>query len=113
MFWSARLFAFYLLALGCVPCTDSEHSGHSQQASLSFQSADAQNDEHHACNDLCSPLCTCACCGCVTISVKLPIWEAALEKPLVKEKQTAFSYQAPHSAAHLAALFRPPLPSLG
>lgn len=116
MFWFARIFALYLLVLGCLPCVDFEHDRHLQQtnARVVFKTADTQAcGHHHGCNDLCSPLCTCACCGCVTTSVKAPFLEPLVAGPLVEEVQTGFFYQAPLSAAHIAALFRPPIPILG
>ena len=116
MYWFARIFALYLLVLGFLPCVDFEHDRHLQQTNARpvFKTADAQAcSHHHNCNDLCSPLCTCACCGCVTTSVKPPFLEPLLAVPLIEEVQTGFFYQAPLSVAHIAALFRPPINKLG
>ncbi|MEZ4940637.1 MAG: DUF6660 family protein [Saprospiraceae bacterium] len=113
MLWFARIFTLYLFALGCLPCADFEHGQHIQQAGVVpvLKTADTQASAHHACQDPCSPLCTCACCGCVTIAVKTPLLK--LLSPPVSDLQPGFFYQAPHSAAHLAALFRPPINKLG
>jgi hypothetical protein len=107
-----RLFALYLLVLGSLPCADVEHDKYSGQAV--FKADDSQAYGHrHSCADPCSPLCTCACCGCVTISVKAPLFELSPSIPPVERRQAGFFYQAPHSAAHLVVLFRPPINKLG
>ena len=112
MSWFVRIFALYLFVLGCMPCADFEHDRHLQQPV--FKAVDSQVfGHHHACADPCSPLCSCACCGCVTISVKSPLFELLSPTPLVEDLQRGFFYQAPLSAAHLAALFRPPINKLG
>lgn len=110
--WFVRIFTLYLFVLGCLPCADFEHDMHVQQPV--FKAAVSQVFGHqHACADPCSPICSCACCGCVTISVKAPVLESPLPTPSVKETQRSFFYQAPLSVAHIATLFRPPVNKLG
>ena len=108
-----RIFCLYLFVLSCLPCSDGEH-GHDAPSSggetaIFTTSHDCPTHEH--CNDFCSPFCTCACCGCFTISDKLLVFQVS--PPVPMDSQVEFSYQSPFSAGHLSALFRPPIVKLG
>lgn len=113
MKWFLRIFCLYVFALSCLPCSDGEHrhdarSGSSETATLS-EKHDCPTHEH--CNDFCSPLCTCNCCGCSTSFDKLAT--LTMTAPVTKHRQPTFAYRAPFSTEHLTALLRPPIYTLG
>ena len=108
-----RIFCLYLFALSCLPCSDGEH-GHeaapgNREAAMLTENHDSPTHEH--CADFCSPLCTCACCGCTTSSPRLATFQ--LRQPVFASGRTGFSYQSPFSTVHRSALFRPPISTLG
>ncbi|MEK7255461.1 MAG: DUF6660 family protein [Bacteroidota bacterium] len=108
-----RIFSLYLFALSCLPCSDGEH-GHaviSGGGKTVVLSASHNCPTHEHCNDLCSPFCTCACCGCITLNEKIAPLQ--LKQPAPEARHFEFFYQSRFSAGHLSALFRPPIDFLG
>jgi hypothetical protein len=65
-----RLFSFilaiYFLGLSVIGCGDSE-SHLDTCKTVACAHLDAGEDGHHADGDVCSPLCTCNCCGGTTL----------------------------------------------
>ena len=60
------ILSIYLVALSCLPCADLEESSAAHRAIEM-----ASNHEHHSHdkeNDLCSPFCSCNCCGSQIVS---------------------------------------------
>jgi hypothetical protein len=112
--WFLYIWSLYLLVLGCMPCVDlgNDHN-QSFHRETTFSSTEAGKSTDHACRDLCSPLCQCACCGCVTISVRAFSFELYVPASTIIPDRTAFTYQALPTSAHLAALFRPPIVQQG
>ncbi|MCZ2460655.1 MAG: hypothetical protein LC128_13635 [Chitinophagales bacterium] len=53
------LFAFYLLAVACLPCNDSKACSCNFVQTVSNASHETQ---HHNVNDICPPFCSCSCC---------------------------------------------------
>ena len=108
-----HIFCLYLFVLSCLPCNDGEHGHDAAQSGgeTIVQSDGHDSPTHEHCADFCSPFCTCACCGCVTSSEKVATLE--LHPPLLTIQKAAFTYQSPFTAAHLRALFRPPIRQFG
>jgi hypothetical protein len=64
MKWFCYLFSAYVFVLTCFPCNDGEHGhGMLEPGQTTFAAAPVHPADHQACDDLCSPFCTCACCG--------------------------------------------------
>ncbi|WP_353718481.1 DUF6660 family protein [Dyadobacter sp. 676] len=98
----AYLFAFYVLALSCIPCQD-EPVTHSDVAAKAVSDA---GDGHSEVIDLCSPLCICACCASVTIS---PVAAVLPDNPVTQlVPPTGFSYLQTLSAGDMAGIWQPP-----
>lgn len=60
------ILSIYLVALSCLPCADMEvnSAGHSLVAHQSETGSHSHDKE----NDLCSPFCSCNCCGSQIVS---------------------------------------------
>ena len=106
------IFSLYFVLLSCLPCNDSEHVLLPPQPPQYAMNIEVQNhhnpDNHDNCNDLCSPFCTCACCG-MTINLQATFnytpKSQPIPLPIVSEN---FSYQSPHSNQYLQGVFQPP-----
>lgn len=103
------IFSLYYLALSCLPCTDNEHEVLPPQYQIeSISQNDHDHENHSHCNDICSPFCSCACCG-MTISFQSTINYTTefqlIVLPIVSEN---FSYQSPNSLQYLQGVFQPP-----
>ena len=103
------IFSLYFLALSCLPCTDNEHAviPPQYQTELVVEN-DHEHENHTNCNDLCTPFCTCACCG-MTINLQAtfnytPKFQP-IPFPIVSEN---FYYQSPNSNQYLQGVFQPP-----
>ena len=57
------IFAFYFFSLAIIPCCDAARG--SANENVYVQSNDTAADQHTG--EACSPLCTCNCCGSVTL----------------------------------------------
>ena len=60
MKWITIILSIYLLALSNFPCADLEVNS---AAHKTAQFSSDANHSHDKQNDLCSPFCTCNCCG--------------------------------------------------
>ncbi|WP_143092672.1 DUF6660 family protein [Arsenicibacter rosenii] len=60
------LMGLYLLTLSVLPCADGAlHVKVNTGLPTQIMPDGHDHDQHQASGDLCSPLCTCACCGTV------------------------------------------------
>ena len=103
------IFSLYFLALSCLPCTDNEHETLPPQYQTEIVVENEHDHENHShCNDICSPFCSCACCG-MTISFQSTINYTTefqhIVLPIVAEN---FSYQSSNSFQYLQGVFQPP-----
>ncbi|MBI5915828.1 MAG: hypothetical protein HY842_10655 [Bacteroidetes bacterium] len=105
------MFCLYLFALSCLPCSDGEHGHESFGKTIALLKSGNAHSGHQHCNDLCSPLCQCTCCGCVVFSLKVS--PLLMTPPAAIPRQTSFTCQAPFSTEYLSAVFRPPIAFLG
>lgn len=74
------IFSIYFLALSIMPCGDIHHPDSHENTKTEIAST-GHNDAGYG--DLCSPFCTCSCCGTIM----------------------AFKLVESYSASHFAALF--------
>jgi len=52
------LFGIYLMALSCMPCSDSRETSAGNEVTVS---AGGMHNEHS--NEACTPFCVCSCCS--------------------------------------------------
>lgn len=55
------ILSIYLIALSCLPCADIEVSNTAHKASEIVHTQEKHSHDKE--NDLCSPFCSCNCCG--------------------------------------------------
>ncbi len=78
------IFSIYFLALSIMPCGDIHHPG-SNENTQSEISSPGHSDAGHA--DLCSPFCTCSCCGTSMAFKLFEYFNASLFNTLYISKQ--------------------------
>lgn len=100
------ILSIYLVALSCLPCADMEES------SLSHLSSEiAQNHEGHTHDkesDLCSPFCSCNCCGSITLIFvsQLNFELIPFSTSLIEAKETF--YISKHFSNFYGSIWQPP-----
>ncbi|TAK31898.1 MAG: hypothetical protein EPO28_17990 [Saprospiraceae bacterium] len=106
MKWFCHIFALYLIALSCLPCSDGD-SGHgrlSSETSSAVQSASQTTGHQHG-NDLCSPLCTCACCGSVVTTLH---FTPTISKPAISSTKKIAFYNSSFIQEVYLSIWQPP-----
>ena len=76
----AVILSLYLVLLGIMPCGDAtEEHNHKEKIE-----AGAHSDHDSADEDLCSPFCSCSCCGVTlaffSLEIQLPFKQAGLSE---------------------------------
>lgn len=101
-FW--LFFSFYVLFLSVLPCSDRvECADHARMENS--QNTDHQNHKHET--ELCSPFCTCACCG-VTI-VYVPNISLPLKNSIEQQYIPLISlYTFHYASADYGSIWQPP-----
>lgn len=62
------IFSIYLVALSCLPCDDVELNSAAHKTVEITSNHDEKSNNHDKENDLCSPFCSCSCCGSQIVS---------------------------------------------
>jgi hypothetical protein len=97
------IFSMYFIILSCWPCADFD-------GIISFDSNDVvsvkSNDHSHSnCNDICSPFCSCNCCG-------NPFFGHQIVALFLDKKNENFiklpEYKSPQTATYFASIWQPP-----
>lgn len=63
-----HILSIYLVALSCLPCADMEAKSAAHKAVEITSNHDEKSHNHDKENDLCSPFCSCNCCGSQIVS---------------------------------------------
>ena len=98
------LFAFYILLLPCIPCTDKEECTDVSKTQ-SIQSSGHQQHQHE--NEACTPFCTCACCG-QTIVSSFNNNKPSIAKLLAQQKGQTHYNNISTPAHFLGNIWQPP-----
>ena len=100
------IYALYILSLSFIPCTDNDTHQYEQGIVIvldSHSNHHHSNDEHV---DLCSPFCSCSCCGVLTIKAKEHTFSFSYKSS--KWFKKIITYQPANSEAVLNAIWQPP-----
>ncbi|RYU95107.1 DUF6660 family protein [Emticicia agri] len=95
--------SFYLLFLACMPCHDTAASVVEAAQTIVCSHSDSQAC-HGDDSDLCSPLCSCACCGTIMISpylAQVPVFKDAYAK-------VTFAYEIKDTSNFIFLRWQPP-----
>jgi hypothetical protein len=105
-FAAMRLSAFILnllmLVMIFVPCKDHKTLAGEGSRTQAFH---ASTPVSSAADDDCSPLCSCSCCGAVSLFYALPQLAAVLPAPAIKKYP---AYKAPFYSAERSSVWQPP-----
>ncbi|MDD3860986.1 MAG: hypothetical protein PHW83_12365 [Bacteroidales bacterium] len=96
----ALILSIYILALTIVPCFDSHLTG----TEASTELCQKNNDPDTSDTDLCSPFCTCSCCG-TSISFELLVF---LNTTIVTPSVLKFHFRTPDITEIAFAFWQPP-----
>lgn len=96
------IFSFYVLALNCFPCGDSEGCNEIKNQKISFT---AQQQEHQHETEACTPFCSCACCSAVSFYQPLCFTKMA---PLVFKKINFHYHSNEFYSFNLHSVWQPP-----
>ena len=98
----AFLLSFYILALNCFPCGDSEECNEIYEQSISIPTA---NTDHEHPSEACSPFCSCACCAAT--GFYQPVHVVKFNPSI--HQQPKFYYLKDHfNSNNLHAVWQPP-----
>ncbi|HMQ59451.1 MAG TPA: hypothetical protein PKE06_02230 [Flavilitoribacter sp.] len=100
------ILSFYFLMLSLLPCTDTCASENEMQDGRHrMVSGEHSGCSHQQDDDLCSPFCTCTCCGQVTAGFKTPGFHPGR---FFLFADAPFTYQRPLQREFPDGIFRPP-----
>ena len=94
------LFGIYLLALSCMPCSDSTETSAGTEVTVS----PAGNHEEHS-KEACTPFCVCSCCS-VSVFYNQPV-KITAAKPAI-HSTTYFIQQDNNIRTTQNAIWQPP-----
>lgn len=96
------IFSIYILVLSCVPCVD----GGEKYIKLSPEISATENHKHTA--DLCTPFCSCTCCGQpVASKINYPIAQTVLKPE--NFKNSIAIYNQTFISQFSATIWQPPI----
>jgi hypothetical protein len=68
MKWFTAIWAFYLMVLSIVPCSDAHNLCNTTQATMAAEQTHRHDQDK---DDICTPFCHCSCCS-VSIAILTP-----------------------------------------
>ncbi|GBL35485.1 hypothetical protein EMGBS15_10800 [Filimonas sp.] len=99
------LLAFYILVLSVIPCSDEGECDTVSFSTEQWQQQSHENHEHH--KELCSPFCTCACCGISIAYTVVPFFMPVRKIDKVLERIIPFSPES-YSKEISSIIWQPP-----
>jgi hypothetical protein len=98
------VFAFYLLALSLLPCSDVHDAGNvAQTQAVLLQPHEHETDQ----KDLCSPFCACNCCS-TTIAVHFDAPKVTVNKIFITESPKTVFQNFCFCAGFYGNIWQPP-----
>ena len=98
------IFSFYVLMLAVVPCADAEEINTAFEQSTVQHSQ--QNSQGHNEENNCSPLCTCACCGCSGFNI--PVFYCIKKISEFKTEKSFPVYSTSFASDFISSIWQPP-----
>ena len=101
------ILSIYLIALSCLPCADMEVSSAAHKAVEISSNHDEKSHNHDKENDLCSPFCSCNCCGSQIVSYfKVLSFNFAVVSKTIKTQLP--SYTSKFASNFYGSIWQPP-----
>lgn len=98
------LFSIYFSYLAIIPCGDKDNCNEFAQTHSIVNPNDNQSNSHQ--NEICSPFCVCACCGCQGFNLK-SFLSVAIAFTQTVERQTV-PYESEFISQFSAKIWQPP-----
>ena len=99
------ILAIYLVSLSSLPCADLEIG--SSAHSVTQHQAEKKSHSHDKENDLCSPFCSCGCCGAHVLTYeKLVVITFQKWQPVIKKQLP--SYTSNFNSEFYFQIWQPP-----
>lgn len=101
------ILSIYLVALSCLPCADIEaRSADNMPAGISY-SHEKESHSHDKESDMCSPFCTCSCCGSLIVGyLKIADFNFEVASKSIRTKLT--SYTSKFTSSFFGSIWQPP-----
>lgn len=100
------LFSIYLVSLSLLPCNDIDDC--SSFAKTELHKNHSQDNKSDSQNDLCTPLCSCACCGVHGFQFKKYLFFESKKTPLFGDKKQESYYVFNHYKDIYLGIWQPP-----
>ncbi len=101
------ILSIYLIALSCLPCADMEVSSAAHKVVEISSNHDEKSHNHDKENDLCSPFCSCNCCGSQIVSYfKVSNFSFAIVSKNIKTQLP--SYTSKFASNFYGSIWQPP-----
>ncbi len=101
------ILSIYLVALSSIPCADMEVSSAAHKAVEISSSHDEKSHNHDKENDLCSPFCSCNCCGSQIVTYfKTPTIKIEIVSKTIKTKLP--TYTSKFASNFYGSIWQPP-----
>ena len=101
------ILAVYLVALSCLPCADMEVSSAAHKVAEISTNHDEKSHNHDKENDLCSPFCSCNCCGSQIVSFfKVASFNFTIVSKTIKTQLP--SYTSKFTSNFYGSIWQPP-----
>lgn len=103
------IFSIYLVALSCLPCADMEvnSAAHKDAHEVAKTAPNNDSHSHDKENDLCSPFCSCNCCGSQIVSYfKVLSYDFAVVSKNIKTQLP--TYTSKFTSNFYGSIWQPP-----
>lgn len=98
------ILSLYITALSIVPCSDGiEQCRDNGETEISVLQHEHNHSDHE--NDLCTPFCTCACCGSL---ITLPTPQLISDSKVIISTTYLFAYKFDYSFEYKEGIWHPP-----
>jgi len=102
--WITAILSIYLIMLSSMPCADLEDNSAVHKTS---QFSSEQNHSHEKQSDLCSPFCSCNCCGAQVLSYQANIiFEFPVKSAIISLQLP--SYNSVFTSNFFGSIWQPP-----
>jgi len=101
------ILSIYLVALSCLPCADIEVNSAAHKAVEISSNHNEKSHDHNKKNDLCSPFCSCNCCGSQIVSYfKINTFSFAFVSKSIKTQLP--TYSSKFASNFYGSIWQPP-----
>jgi hypothetical protein len=101
-----KFFSMYLMVLACLPCSDTVADFDVNHSTKEVSHQEKHNHENSV--DLCSPFCSCACCGIQIATFENPSFIFIQNRVFTSQKAKINRYQSIYLSKTSDKIWQPP-----